>query len=313
MTGAMTGALIKSGGALCGGIDVGGTKIEAQLFGAGFAPLTQRRLPTSRGDFRDFMAVLAEQVEWILEATGKSAPVGVALPGIVDPRTGASTAANLPIGGRDVAAALRARFGRDFVFLNDCSAFALSEARGGAGEGFETVLGLILGTGVAAGFCQQGAEAPGRLNRLAVEIGQVGISARALAGLNLPLIRCGCGRIGCYETYVAGPGLARLAEAKLGRRVAAEELSAHAEGEAVLDLWAHLAAEALDQARLLLDPQCVALGGGLSRLPGVAERLMAALARRPLGDLRPPALRVAKFGDASGGRGAAIQAWSLST
>ncbi len=301
----------QAGTALCGGIDVGGTKIEAQLFGAGFAPLAKRRLPTSRGDFRDFMAVLAGQVEWIMAATPKTAPIGVALPGIVDPRTGASTAANLPIGGRNVAAALRTRFGRDFAFLNDCSAFALSEARGGAGEGFETVLGLILGTGVAAGFCQRGAEAPGRLNRLAVEIGHVGISARALEGLNLPLIRCGCGRLGCYETYVAGPGLARLAEAGLGLRISGEELAAHPEGEAVLEIWADLAAEALDQARLLLDPQCVVLGGGLSRLPGVAERLAAALARRPLGDLRPPALRIATFGDASGGRGAAIHAGSL--
>lgn len=299
--------------AFCGGIDVGGTKIEAQLFGPDLTPLARRRLPTPNRDFRAFVQALAVQAEWLMAQTAdRGAPIGVALPGIVDPATGASTAANLPIGGRDVAEALREACGRRFAFLNDCSAFALSEARGGAAEGAETALGLILGTGVAAGFCRRGpeglGEAPGRLNRMAVEIGHVGIAARVLDRHGLPLARCGCGRMGCYETYVSGPGLARLAEMRLGEKVAPEDLGAHPKGETALRIWADLAAEALDSLRLTLDPEAVVLGGGLSRLPGVAERLAEALETRRLGDLRPPAIRVARFGDASGARGAALHA-----
>lgn len=298
-----------TGQALCGGIDVGGTKIEAQAFGPGFAPLETRRLPTPTSGFDDFVETLAAQVEWLMGETGdRAAPIGVALAGIVDPRTGASTAANLPIGGRDVAGALRARFGRDFAFVNDCAAFALSEAEGGAAEGFETALGLILGTGVAAGFCQRGAEAPGRLNRLAVEIGHVGIPARVLAAQGLPALRCGCGRIGCYETYMAGSGLGRLAEVRLGEKIRGEDLAAHPQGEEIFAIWAEIAAEALDSLMLTLDPQCVVLGGGLSKSPGLAARLKPALERRMLGGLRAPEIRVARFGDASGGRGAAIHA-----
>jgi N-acetylglucosamine kinase len=114
--------------------------------------------------------------------------------------------------------------------------------------------------------------------------------------------------MGCVETWVAGPGLARLAAHVLGAPVAPPDLPAHPGGEAVLAIWADLAAEALDTLHILLDPDCIVLGGGLSLLPDAPGRLSRALAARRLGQVRLPEIRLARFGDASGGRGMALMA-----
>ena len=93
---------------------------------------------------------------------------------------------------------------------NDTKCFALSEANGGAGEDAETMLGLILGTGVGAGVTYRGRLVQG-YNDLPGEVGHLGIPGRFVAEWTLPILLCGCGRLGCYETLLAGPGLTRLA------------------------------------------------------------------------------------------------------
>jgi N-acetylglucosamine kinase len=291
-----------------GGIDAGGTKLDAQLFDADMQVIGQRRIPAPRGDFDSFADALADQARWLMARSGTpDLPIGVGLPGIVDPATGATTAANLPATGRDVAAALRDRLGRDAVFGTDSVAFALSEARGGAADGARNVVGVVIGTGVGAAQIVDGA-VPARANGMAVEIGHVGTSGRVLAAHGLAQRRCGCGRLGCIETWVAGPGLAKLAEHLLGEAVAPPDLPAHPGGERVIGIWADLAAEALDTLHLLLDPDCIVLGGGVSLLPGAPDRLMRAMAARRLGQVRLPEVRLARFGDASGGRGMALMA-----
>lgn len=299
--------------AKCGAIDLGGTKIEARLFDADMATVETKRIPTPTADFDSFIEGLAAQILWLCETAGDAAlPVGISLAGWVDPVTGNAFASNIPITGRNVAAALNQRFGRDFPILNDCMAFAYSEAHGGAGAGAEVVLGVILGTGMGAGVTI-GSSFPPRLNGVAVEIGHVGMPARALAEFGLPVLPCGCGKAGCMEKYVAGPGLATLAELRLGRAITTVDLVAAAQaGEAgaaaVLAEWADLTAECLLTLQLILDPGCIVFGGGLSNMPGMTEMLSAAFARRKLGPITPPPLRVAHFGDSSGARGAALYA-----
>lgn len=293
---------------LSGGIDAGGTKLDAQLFDAGMRVIDHRRVPAPVAGFDAFADALADQARWLTERAGvPDLPIGIGLPGIVDPVSGSTTAANVPATGQDVAAALRDRLGREAVFGTDSVAFALSEASGGAGEGLRNVVGVVIGTGVGAAQILDGA-VPARANAMAVEIGHVGTSGRALAAHGLGMTRCGCGRLGCVETWVAGPGLARLAEHVLGEAVAPPDLPAHPGGERVLAIWADLAAEALDTLHLLLDPDCIVLGGGVSLLPDVPGRLMRAMAARRLGQVRLPEVRLARFGDASGGRGMALMA-----
>lgn len=293
---------------LSGGIDAGGTKFDAQLFDADMRVVETRRIAAPTGGFAAFADALAEQGRWLMSRSGRDdMPIGIGLPGIVDPVTGATTAANIPSSGQDMAGALRQRLARDVVFGTDSVAFTLSEAVGGAGEGSRNVVGVVIGTGVGAAQVLNG-EVPPRANAMAVELGHVGTSGRVLEAHGLPMSRCGCGRLGCVETWVAGPGLARLAAHITGTPVAPPDLPGHPEGERVLEVWADLAAEALDTLHLLLDPDCIVLGGGVSLLPNVTGRLAKALAARRLGQVRLPDLRLACFGDASGGRGMALMA-----
>lgn len=294
----------------CGAIDLGGTKIEACLFDAETRPLRSRRsaTPTEAGALLD---ALEREARWLAAEAGEPRlPLGLGLPGVVDPRTGEALLANLPAtppGGGDVARALARRLGRPVVAGNDAVAFAVSEARGGAADGARAAVGLILGTGVGGGYVLDGRPAP-RHAGLSAEIGHVGMPAAALARHGLAPARCGCGRTGCVEAHIAGSALARLAGLPTGRAVG-EALAAGEPGAArAVAIWADLAGEALRTLHLLLDPEVIVLGGGLSLLPNAAERLSAALERHRLGPARLPAIRLARFGDASGARGMALLA-----
>lgn len=293
---------------ICGGLDIGGTKIEARLFGPGMEPGDSRRVATPRADAGAFFAALAAQVAWLRAQGGAGLPIGIAMSGVVQPGNGLVRAANLPISGEHMDSRLRQVAGRALPVMNDAMALAFSEANGGAGAAAGASVGLVLGTGLAAGLCIDGRPAP-RHGGIAVELGHCGMPARALARHGLGLWPCGCGRQGCIESYVAGPGLARLAET-MGVPGGAEALAARddAPSRQVLDIWADLTAEALELLQMTLAPPVVVLGGGLSRMPGVVARLERALAPRLMEGVAAPALRLARFGDASGVRGAALLA-----
>ena len=302
---------------ICGGVDIGGTKIEARLFSPELTTLETRRIATPTRDLNSFLDALANQVEWLQARSGIGAklPIGIAQPGLVDPQSGVAFAANVPISGRDVAAELAERIGRILPAMNDCQAFTLSETREGAGDGFASVVGLVIGTGVAAGFVLAGATTP-RLNGSAIEIGHVGVPARLLLSHGLPLWRCGCGKLGCFEPYASGTGLTAIGRHRLGRSATAEELIAEAadgsqDCAAVLDEWSELVGELLYTIQVLLDPDCIVIGGGVSRMPDITIRLSDALMHLKLGEMRLPQIRVARHGDSSGARGVALMARDL--
>lgn len=299
---------------ICGGVDIGGTKIEARLFSPELTTLETRRVATPTRDLKSFLDTLADQVDWLQARSGIGAklPIGIAQPGLVDPQSGVAFAANVPISGHIVAAELAERIGRALPTMNDCQAFTLSETRDGAGDGFASVVGLVIGTGVAAGFVLTGAATP-RFNGSALEIGHVGVPARLLLPKGLPLWRCGCGKLGCFEPYASGSGLAAIGRHRLGRSATAEEMFAEAadgarDCAAVLDEWTELVGELLYTIQVLHDPDCIVLGGGVSRAPNIAVRLREALMRVKLGEMRLPQIRVARHGGSSGARGAALMA-----
>ncbi|MCQ1571630.1 ROK family protein [Neorhizobium galegae] len=299
---------------ICGGIDIGGTKIEARLFSDELTTVEIRRIPTPKDGLDDFIDALAEQVRWLgqLSDEGQQLPIGMALPGLIDAHTGRAFTSNLPASGHDIGSLLSDRIGRRLPLMNDCQAFALSEANGGAGEGFKSVVGLIMGTGVGAGLTVDG-HVTERLNGSALEIGHIGIPAHVLVPRELPIWACGCGKRGCFEQYVSGNGLAAIGSHRLGRSVRAEEIvtSAHAgavDHLNVLAEWAEIASELLLIIQLAHDPDCIVLGGGLSGIPGVVRLLERPYQAARLGQMRLPTIRTAIHGDSSGARGAAIMA-----
>jgi fructoselysine-6-P-deglycase FrlB-like protein/predicted NBD/HSP70 family sugar kinase len=294
---------------LYGGIDVGGTKIEACLFDERFRPLERRRVETARGSYEDLLNCIAAEVKWLDQRAGFAVNIGVGLPGLVDHQSGRSLTSNLPATGKPLRTDLIARLNRQVTMANDTKCFALSEANGGAGDGSQTVLGLILGTGVGAGVVHRGRLVLGH-NDLPGEIGHIGIPGTFTARYHLPRLPCGCGRSGCYETLISGPGLTRLADhlgltGKTPEQIARDAHAGHEQAAAVLRLWVSLLAELIYTAQCTIDMDCVVLGGGLSRIPDVDSELAGVFRERAMGG-RDVRFAVAQFGDASGARGAAM-------
>ena len=297
----------------CGGIDVGGTKIEAGLYDSGLNPIRLKRRPTPCESCDSLTSVLLEEIARLRRAAVRpDLPVGIAFPGLVEQATGSSMTANLPADGHRLTAELGRRAGGPLTIANDCQCVALSEANGGAADDANRMFGLVLGTGVGGGFCRGGALDRGP-NGLAGEVGHFGLPAHIVSEHDLPILPCGCGRSGCFETLVSGAGLARLGRLLAGSNLDGQAIAAAAEaGEPamtrVIDLWTQLTAELLHTIQLFFDPDCIVIGGGLSRMGGITEGLAERLNSVRLRALRPPVILKPRHGDSSGGRGAALLA-----
>ena len=293
---------------LFGGMDVGGSKIETCLFDDEFHALERRRIETACTTYEELLDCIVGEVRWLDSRAGRAVDLGIGLPGLVD-QTGRALTSNLPATGRPLREDLIARLGRSVAMANDCKCFALSEANGGAGDGAEITLGLILGTGVGGGVTRRGRLVLGH-NDLPGELGHVGIPGRIAVESALPMLPCGCGRIGCYETLVSGPGLMRLASRHRGAgRSPADIAQLAGSGDeamaATMREWLTLLAELIHTAQCTIDMDCVVLGGGLSQIPDVARMLADAYRGRQIAG-RETRFAVARFGDASGTRGAAM-------
>ena len=195
------------------GIDIGGSKIELVAFAAGGAELREvfrERVATPGHDFALFIDAITGLVERGDAALGERAPVGIGLPGVIDSVSGRQLSSNVPaLNGRRVAPALEAALQRAVAIGNDCQCFALSEADGGGAHGLPTMFGAILGTGAGGGYCANGRLQRG-FNGVAGEWGHWAVPAEQLAQHKLPMVDCPCGRRGCLERYVSGPGMSML-------------------------------------------------------------------------------------------------------
>lgn len=293
------------------GIDIGGTKIELATYDVAMAEVYRERIATPAEDiaaFTDAIRGLVLRGDGVL---GSAAPVGIGLPGVTDSRSGRQLSSNVPaLNGRQVCNMLQQALARPVAIGNDCQCFALSEAEGGAANGLPTMFGAILGTGAGAGWCAGGRLQRGH-NGIAGEWGHWPLPATLAELYGLELIPCPCGRTGCLERYVSGPGMARLhrhfggdgaeplaiaARANAGDQLAHRTLAVH------LDLLAH----GLACVVLCLDPHAIVLGGGLSNLPHLYLDLPVALQRHLFAGAYPPPILPPRFGDAGGVRGAAL-------
>jgi len=292
------------------GLDIGGTKIEVQIFDEDWNEVARNRCATPKG-YEDLVGDIASQIRWATEEAGGLDAIGVGTAGLVNPRTGLALTANLPATDHPLPADIEKAIGRPITFVNDCRALALSEAVFGAGRGRRTVMGLIIGTGIGGGIAIDGALIPGP-TATGGEFGHFAAPAQLVAKHSLPVVQCGCGRMGCIETYVAGPGLERLAKHLTGQSLTAPEIAdrRHDDMAEVWSLWCELAAEMLHTLTLTVDPDVIVFGGGLSKVPGVIDDLTAAAASSQIPGFAPAQLVLAQGGDSSGARGAAYAAWT---
>src|SRR5258705_7155495 len=206
------------------GVDVGGSKIEALALDPDGKQLIRKRIPTPREDYEGTVGAVVGLARELEEKVGRKARVGIGIPGALSRVTGLVKNANSTwLIGRDLKGDLEKVLGREIRLANDANCFALSEATDGAGAGAEVVFGVILGTGVGGGIVVHGKLLTGP-NAIAGEWGHNPLPAPAPE--DLPLPACYCGRSGCIETYVSGPGLAADHLKLTGERLNAEEIAA---------------------------------------------------------------------------------------
>ena len=277
------------------GIDLGGTKIEAIAL-EGSRELVRRRVPTPRGDYQATVSAVASLVRQVGHGT-----VGVGIPGALSRVSGLVRNANSTwLNGRPLKRDLEQAIGREVRLENDANCFALSEAVDGAGAGAEVVFAVILGTGVGGGVVVHGKLLTG-LNAIAGEWGHNPLPVPAPE--DLPLPACYCGRSGCIETYLSGPGLAADHLKLTGETLSAEEIVAR-RGETLSRYEARLA-RALASVINVLDPDVIVLGGGMSNVERLYTEVPRLWSKHVFSDHVATRLARNAHGDSSGVRGAA--------
>jgi len=290
------------------GVDLGGTKIEAIALGSDGTILARHRVPTPVGDYAGTIDAVAGLVSTIERQLGDAGSVGVGTPGAISSRTGLIKNSNSTVLiGKRLDQDLAAKLQRPVRLANDANCFALSEAADGAGAGAHVVFGVILGTGVGGGIVVERKILVGR-NDIAGEWGHNPLPWPRAD--ELPGAPCYCGKAGCIETFLSGPGLARTYQAAAGKLLTAEDVArAAAAGEPVatacLDLYADRLARALTAVINIVDPDVIVLGGGLSNIGRLYDELPARIAGYAFSDAIDTPIVRARHGDSSGVRGAA--------
>lgn len=290
------------------GVDLGGTKIEVAAFDDAGTLLAARRVPTPR-QYRATVAAICGLAGAVEAAVGARGSIGVGTPGSISPRTGFIRNANSTwLNGQPLRDDLATALGRPVRMANDANCLALSEATDGAGAGYRSVFSAILGTGCGAGIVVDGRLLPGA-NGVAGEWGHIPLPW--LSDQELPGRDCWCGRRGCLETYVSGPGLQRDFVETSGRpaadaaAVVAAARAGDAAAIAALARYTDRLGRGLAVVCNILDPDIIVLGGGMSNVDSLYAQLPAVIAAHMFSDVWLTPVAAARHGDSSGVRGAA--------
>ena len=289
------------------GIDLGGTKIEAIAID-GANELLRRRVSAPRGDYAATVTAVRDLVAAIERELGATCTVGIGIPGAISAVTGLVKNANSTwLIGQPLDRDLERALGRPVRVSNDANCFALSEATDGAAQGARTVFGVILGTGTGGGIVVNGRVLEGR-HRIAGEWGHNPLPWPQDG--ERPGPACYCGRTGCIETFLSGPGLSATYTAIAGRRAEAADIAALADaGDAgandALAVYETQLARALASIINVLDPDVIVLGGGVSNIARLYTRVPPLLKPFVFSDSADTPIVAARHGDSSGVRGAA--------
>ena len=322
------------------GIDFGGTKTEVVGLNArNGKEIYRHRVPTRKDNYDHTIKTMVDLVLTAEDATGQAGTVGICIPGPINPATGMAACPNTPwINDRPFKADLEKALGRQVRIENDANCFVVSEATDGAAAGKQNVFGMIVGTGCGGGFFINGKVVSG-LNGLAGECGHIPLPyprVYAPNGLDvefgesphknregLPIYITddknwseypgepwACGRAGTLETWISGTGF------KMDyQRVTGEDLTTHdiienaMRGEeqsfAALERYCDRLARALGMIITLIDPEVIVLGGGMSNVDYLYERVPQLWENYIYTDKARTELKPPRHGDSSGVRGAA--------
>ncbi len=290
------------------GIDLGGTKIEGVVLSQENKVLSRIRIPTpscknKNEAYRAIVTSIAKLIEKLEIDSGTARCVGIGTPGTISSVTGLIKNSNtVCLNGKPLQQDIEQFTGKEIRIANDANCFALSESRNGAGESYASVFGIILGTGVGGGIV---------INKQ-IHTGAMGIGGEW--GHN-PLIEhgpdCYCGRKGCVETLISGPGLIAdyirsggetyISPAEIFRLAGSGDVIATATVERFLAHFGRAVATVIN----ILDPHAIVLGGGLSNLDLLYDRGIKAIEPHVFSDSFTTPVLKNHHGDSSGVFGAA--------
>jgi fructokinase len=289
------------------GVDVGGTKLEIIAIDRGGVEVLRHRIPTPRGSYEATLEAIRRLVEDAEARVGPST-VGIGMPGAISPATGLVKNANSTwLNGRPFGRDLSAALSRELRLANDANCLALSEATDGAAAGRSPVFAVILGTGVGGGLAVRGQLVVGA-NAVAGEWGHNPIPWATPS--EWPGPPCYCGKTGCIETMLSGPGIEQDHEQHVGVRLSAVAIAqaATAGDRAALDTltrYESRLARSLSAVVNIVDPEVIVLGGGLSNIDHLYDSIPRLWKAFVFSDRVDTMLARARHGDSSGVRGAA--------
>lgn len=298
------------------GIDLGGTKIEAVLMGAGGTIIARQRVTTPQQDYQATLKAVVSLINQLEHKLTQPASIGIGSPGSISHITQCMKNCNSTcLNGQEFKQDIEQLLRREVRIANDADCFALSEAVDGAAAGLGSMFGVILGTGVGGGIVINGKLLSGP-NSIAGEWGHNLLPAtapRVSADSRRP---CYCGREDCVETYLSGPGLARsffelnadYESAGLpftAERIASMAATGDQDALLMLDIYAQQLAASLAQVINIIDPHAVVLGGGISNIDVLYTLVPKYWSAFIFTDQVQTKLLRNKHGDSSGVRGAA--------
>lgn len=292
------------------GIDLGGTKIETIVLDNAGEICFRKRIDSPQGNYQDTLSAIVSLVREAEKGVGKTCTVGIGMPGTISPKTGLVKNANSTwLIGEPLKADLEQHLKREVRIENDANCFVVSEASDGAAKDAEIVFGVIIGTGTGGGVYIRGQSIIGN-NAIA---GEWGHNPLPWPDENeLPGAACYCGKKGCIETWLSGPGFARdyLAHSSTDKKLTAKEINLLAlEGDstaqAALSRYERRLAKSLASIINVIDPDVIVLGGGMSNIESLYTNVPELWHDYVFSDHVNTRLVAPEHGDSSGVRGAA--------
>lgn len=289
------------------GIDLGGSKIEIICLNPAGETLLRRRVATPAGDYQATLQAITALIRQSEDELGQQGSVGIGIPGAISPHSGLVKNANSTcLIGQPLHQDLQQQLQRPVRISNDANCFTVSEASDGAAAGAHSVFGVILGTGVGGGIVMNGQPVDGP-NAIA---GEWGHNPLPWPQGDEQGSDCYCGRFGCIETWLSGPGFVRDHHSRGGVARSAQEIMQQVEqgaplARASIQRYEQRLARALASVINILDPEVIVLGGGMSNIGRLYEQVPKLWGEFVFSDHVATRLVQNQHGDSSGVRGAA--------
>lgn len=295
------------------GIDIGATKIELAVFDQDFNQLWTKRINTPQESYQDFLMAVVNLVKEADTRFSALNLIGIGIPGTYVEKDKTVYTTNIEVvKNKPFIRDLERGVNRSVYVNNDANCFALSEAYNENFLNHTNVLGLILGTGLGGGLIINHQIISGA-NGCSGEIGHMRLSVDGLQilGTDIPLVPCGCGLTGCCERYLSGTGFEWLYQHFYQRNLTARTIIeyyylGYQSARQHVDRYLELLASYIGNLMVIIDPELIVIGGGLSNFDLIYKELPKRLPKYMLHNMHVPKIEKAKYGDAGGARGAAL-------